>query len=249
MRWRRLLLLLIGALLIGASLTGQQSAQAHGGVVIKSGSFEHYEWLVQVYPVPTPPGVAVVTFFIFDYNLGGPAMEFEGELQLGAPGENCCDPTAHGGPYPLLTDPVMYPGDYTAYIPLTEPGTWQLKFILGSPSVNFETSVPLEVQPGSGGVDVNAVATQVAVMNAAALAIQQSAQAGSPLATPDATALAFGSPLALVTGLPVEQPLGGATAAISNSLPSNFNGWIWGGMAAVVVLGSVISIVRVQREE
>jgi hypothetical protein len=250
---RRLLLVLLLALTLGWVLTANRTAQAHGGVVIQTGSFEQYEWLVQVYPFPAPPGVVVVTFFLFDYNQGGPAMDFTGELHLGAPSDTvaCCEATAHGGPYPLLTDPVIYPGDYTAYVPLTESGTWQLRFVLESPTTAFEQIVELEIQPATTPPNVNAIATQAATMNTAALAIQQNALTGSPLTIARTiSGLTFLSPVTPVLGAPLPAPaLGGSSAASSAATASGFIGWLWGGMAMLVVAGAVTSVLLVQREE
>jgi hypothetical protein len=250
---RRLLLVLLLSLTLAWVLFENRTAQAHGGVVIQTGSFEHYEWLVQVYPFPAPPGVVVVTFFIFDYNQAGPAMDFTGELHLGAPSDTtaCCEATAHGGPYPLYTDPVIYPGDYSAYVPLTESGTWQLKFVLKSPTTSYETIVPLEIQPSNTPPDLNAIATQAATMNAAAAAIQQNALSGSPLTTTvSISGLTFISPVTVAQGAPLPAPsLNGTTAVTSSTAPSGFNGWLWGGMAMIVVAGAVTSVVLVQREE
>ncbi len=232
-------------------LIGYRPVSAHGGVVIQTGIHEHYEWMILIYPFPTPPGPGVITIFIYDYNVGGPSLEFSGEVYLappGAPGE-CCEPGVHQGPYPLYTDEVFYPGDYTAYLPFTEPGAWQVQFRMTSPDQEFEVIVPLDVQTvGNQTVDPTAIATQVAVLSAAALL--PPAGTPAPLATPQV--LTVGAVLGDPSRL--ESPLLSSSEPVSESVAvsegsSRFQGWVWGGMAVVVVLGTIFSVWRVQQED
>jgi hypothetical protein len=235
--------------------------QAHGGVVIDTGSVDHYEWLIQVYPYPAQPGVGVLTIFIFDIQAGRPAMGFTGALYLAAPGDPtpCCQAGVHHGPYELYTDPVVYPGDYTTYVPLDRAGEWQLHFRMQLPSAEYEMVAPLSVEEvaGAAPVDVAAIATQAALMSQVAAGMQQASMGQSPLATPMPGAT---SPLTLALSSPLPAPgalaaaasiAGGAVTAPTPTVvtPQRFNPWVWGGMAGLMVAGAVIAIIRLRTEE
>ena len=235
-------------------LAGYRPALAHGGVVIQTGIHEHYEWMILLYPFPTPPGPGVITIFIYDYNRGGPALEFNGEVYLAPPGDSvaCCESGTHQGPYSLYTDEIFYPGDYTAYLPFTEPGKWQIQFRMTSPEQNFDVVVPLDVQTvGNQTVDPIAIATQVAVLSAAAL-LPPVGTPPPPQATPQVLAVGevLGDPARLESPLLIstESTSTPETVAISAGT-SRFQGWVWWGMAAVIVLGTVFSVWRVQQED
>ena len=115
---------MLSLLCIGGALLAAQGVRAHGGVMIQTGTLENYEYLVQIYPYPPQVGVGVLSLFMFDFAANKPATEFNGEVYLAPPGssEPCCQPGVHRGPYQLYTDPVMYPGDNTTYVPLDAPG-------------------------------------------------------------------------------------------------------------------------------
>ncbi len=233
-------------------LATYRPALAHGGVVIQTGIHEHYEWMILLYPFPTPPGPGVITIFIYDYNVGGPALGFNGEVYLAPPGSAvaCCEPESHQGAFPLYTDEIFYPGDYTAYLPFTEPGEWQIQFRMRAEEQNFEVLVPLEVQTvGNQTVDPTAIATQVAVLSAAALLPPVSTDQ-SPLATPQVLPVGevLGDPARLDSPL-LTPPTPALESVAISAGTSRFQGWIWGGMAALIVLGTVFSIWRVQQED
>lgn len=256
MNLRPLLLATLCIVSLGGALVIAPPAEAHGGVVIATGSVDHYEWLIQVYPYPAQPGVGVLSLFLFDVQLGKPALDFTGELYLVAPGTppECCQPGIHRGPYPLYTDPVVYPGDYTTYAPLDLPGEWQLHFRVQLPPAEYEMVAPLAVEEvaGAAPVDVAAIATQAALMSQVAWSMQQASMRQSPLATPVPGAT---SPLASPLAGPGTPALAAPFAAGTMAAPSavmgaqRFNPWVWGGTAALMAAGVVISIVRLRREE
>lgn len=260
MSLRRLLWVALCTISLGWALLTSPRAQAHGGVVIATGVADHYEWLIQVYPYPAQPGVGVITIFIFDVQLGKPAMDFTGQLYLVAPGdpEACCQPGVHRGPYTLYTDPVVYPGDYTTYVPLDTTGEWQLHFQMQLPPAKYEmvAQLPVEEVEGSAPIDVAAIATQAALMSQVALGMQQASVGQSPLSTPEAgvaspLTVAPASPLAAPDALAAAPLAAGATTATTSVVvgTQRFNPWVWGGMAVLVVGGAAVSIVRLRREE
>ena len=233
-------------------------AYAHGGVMLKSGSFGSYEWLVQIYPYPPDPGVGVITLFVFDVEARAPVTDLVGEVLIAPPGDPtpCCEVGRHRGPFALYTDEIVYPGDYTTYLPLDEPGEWQAKFVVNSPTHWFEVlvSIPVDVAPPGKVIDPPAIATQAAIMRGVAESIQQASASQSPLATPDP--LQPTSPLTMAMLSPLATPLAGAGGAAppvalstEGLFPSRFNGWVWGGMALLVVVGAVASTLRLRTEE
>jgi hypothetical protein len=217
--------------------------------------------MILVYPYPTQPGVGVLSLFVFDVPANRPAVDFTGELYLAPPGVStpCCQPGVHRGPYELHTDPVVYPGDYTTYVPLERVGEWRLYFRMQVAQTEYEMAASLSVEEASGAdpVDVSAIATQAALMNLVAAGMQQASMGQSPLATPlpGATSpltLAFSSPLP-AAGAPADAapPAVGAMTAPTSALvaPQRINPWVWGGMATLMAAGAVLSIMRLRTEE
>lgn len=261
MKLRRIVVAMLCLITLGWVWAVGPRAQAHGGVVIATGSVDHYEWLIQVYPYPAQPGVGVLTIFIFDVPANRPAMDFTGELYLVAPGDpaTCCQPGIQRGPYELHTDPVVYPGDYTTYVPLDLAGEWQLHFRMQLDGTSYEmvTELPVEEVAGAAPIDVAAIATQAALMSQVAAGMQRASVGQSPLATPG---LGATSPLTLALSSPLPAPVapaaaaplaGGAMTAPTPTVvtPQRFNPWVWGGMAALMVAGAVASIIRLRTEE
>jgi hypothetical protein len=258
---RRLVVVALCLITLGWGWGVGPRVQAHGGVVIETGAVDHYEWLIQVYPYPAQPGVGVLTIFIFDNQAERPAMDFTGTLYLVAPGdpEPCCQPGIHRGPYELYTDPVVYPGDYTTYVPLDRTGEWQLHFRMQLPSAEYEmvAKLPVAEVAGVGPVDVAAIATQAALMSQVAAGMQQASMGQSPLATPmpgttSPLTLALSSPLPAPGAPAAAAPLavGAVTAPTATFVaPQRFSPWVWGGMAALMAAGAVIAIIRLRTEE
>jgi hypothetical protein len=257
---RRALLALLFLLTLGWVLLPAPRASAHGGVVIKTGTFEQYEYLVQIYPYPAQVGVGVVSLFLFDYHASGPAIGFTGDAFLTPPGvsDPCCQTGLHRGPYVLTTDPVFYPGDYTAYLPIDAAGQWQVTFRIQREAEAFELSAPLDVAEPAANQEVNpaAIATNAALMTNVAVDMQSSTAMrsvlGGPAPTPgqSTSPLALASPLMVVNGPTTASSNGpGAVASLSSPLPSQFVGWAWLGMGAVVVIGAWFSIWRLQHQE
>ncbi len=101
----------------------------HGGVTIDAGYTETYEWLVALGPYPVISGEAIVTLNVFDVDTAEPVTDLDVSILLAPPGSApCCDPSQHRGPIPLTTDPIIFPGDYSATVPFDVAGTWTIEF-------------------------------------------------------------------------------------------------------------------------
>ena len=101
----------------------------HGGVTIDAGFTDAYEWLVALGPYPVTSGEAVVTLIVFDVDTAEPVTDLNVSILLAPPGSApCCDPSQHRGPLPLTTDPVIFPGDYSAAVLFDIAGEWAVEF-------------------------------------------------------------------------------------------------------------------------
>lgn len=253
-RFTRLMFAVLSILLLVTYLAPTQTATAHGGFVIDSGEIDNYEWAVSIFPYPVPVGATVLSILLYDKTNGTPAMDLSGEIYMAEPGDTrpCCDPAIHRGPFPLTSDQNLYPGDYTAFIPVDAAGRWQVLFKMKSPNGDYGIVSGFDAVPygdGSQPVDKPAIATQVAIaFSAAATASAQSAGTVNTLGTPQPV-----SPLAQAVS-PLAQPNGQvaplngpalqttpATASATDPQQSGNNRTLLlaGGLGLVVLLGVV----------
>ncbi len=206
-----------------------RTSSAHGGVVIDSGFTPHFEWLVSIDPYPIRTGQALITLLVFDLADYKPVNDLQVQIAQAAPGTTrpCCTPTELSEPITLVIDPALYPGDYSAVIPLEQPGEWALQFIVYAGERSFTIIVPVTVAaspPGQEAVvsltpDVGATAT-VFAQN-----VEQARQQNSPL-----------------TGANSPLPGGERTmtaAEINTPGLASFWGlpwWLWGAAAIIPIL-------------
>ncbi len=218
---------LLFLLLLALTLSTRPTA-AHGGVVIDSGFTPHVEWLVSIDPYPIRTGQALITLLVFDLADYKPVNDLKVQVAQAAPGtaRPCCNPAELSDPITMVIDPALYPGDYSAVIPLEQAGEWALQFVVEGGERSFTIVVPLTVAaspPGQEAVvsltpDVSATAT-VFAQN-----VQQARQQNSPLAGAD-------SPLA--GGVAME------AAEINTPGAANFFGlpwWLWGAAALIPLI-------------
>ncbi len=255
---RLLLLLTILSAILG--LLPTQSARAHGGFVIESGEIDNYSWAVSIFPYPVSPGASVTSILIYDKAAGRSAIDLKGEVYLADPdsSEPCCQPGVHHGPYPLIADHTLYPGDYTAFLPIDKAGRWQIQFVMESPAGKYGFVASIDVQEllQGGQVDMAALETQVEMASkaAAASAAQNAAKAAeqpsSPLAAGDGAAGSIpisplSDPNATLTALAALAPQA-TIVPIDNQPPaaptSNSNLLIFGGLGLIVVIGVVVAM-------
>ncbi len=228
-RWQRDCVLLLCFILLALALSTRTSS-AHGGVLIDSGFTPHFEWLVSIDPYPIRTGQALITLLVFDVSNYNPVNDLQVQVAQAAPGTTrpCCNPDELSEPTTLVVDPTLYPGDYSAVIPLDQPGDWALQFVVDAGERSFTIVVPVAVAaapPGQEAVvsltpDVNATAT-VFAQNVAAARQQNSPLAGanSPLPAGNAPAMAAAE----------INPPGAATFW---GLPW----WLWGAAAIIPIL-------------
>ncbi|MEZ4734924.1 MAG: hypothetical protein R3E79_48135 [Caldilineaceae bacterium] len=228
-RWERWLCRLgvIGLLLLPGMVSSRPVA-AHGGVVIDSGFTDDFEWLVSIDPYPLSVGQATITLLVFDLTTYEPVNDLQVALALAAPGTTrpCCTPAELSEPIPLTIDPEIYPGDYSAVIPLDQKGDWAMQFVVEGGARSFTVVVPVEVQEAVAG------------------------QAAAPNVTPDiaATATAFAqnvgaarqqtSPI-VVSPLIGSDAKGMVAAVVTTPAPSALLGvgwWLWGIAAIIPIL-------------
>lgn len=247
-------------LVVLLNLLPTQPARAHGGFVIESGEIDQYSWAVSIFPYPVSPGATVTSILIYDKVAGRSAIDLKGEVYMADPdsSEPCCKPDVHRGPYPLIADHTLYPGDYTAFLPIDKAGKWQIQFVMESPTskYGFVASIDVQAPLQEGVIDVQALETQVrtaseaAAASAAQNAAKASAQPNSPLAAgdvaagtipvsplsdPNATLTAIAAMAPQATTVPIDtQP--------ANSPAGNSNLLLFGGLALVVVIGVVVTM-------
>lgn len=251
-RFSRLSFILLSILLLVAFFFPAQTVTAHGGFVIDSGEIENYEWAASIFPYPVPVGATVLSILLFDKTSGTPAMDLTGEVYLAEPGDTspCCQPGVHRGPFPLTSDHKLYPGDYTAFIPVDVAGRWQVLFKMKSPAGDYGIVTGFDAIPygdGSQPVDKPAIATQVAIaFTAAATASAQSAAVGdaSAAAQPSSPLAQAASPLAQPAAQSVQSTTLTSVTPVPDAVaapPSGNNRTLLlvGGLGLVVVLGVV----------
>lgn len=209
--------------LLLATFIMPQSVRAHGGVIIDSGFTSHFEWLASINPYPVTTGEATITLLVFDLTNYDPVNDLEVTLQVTGPGTAANQ--AEDG-IKLLIDPAIYPGDYSANIPLDQPGEWQLRFVVEGGDRSFTVTVPVTVAaapaaaPGAATTPDLAATATVFAQN-----VQFARQQNSPLS-------AQVSPLARNT------PVEAATVMDRMATASFLNApwWLWGLIALIPIL-------------
>lgn len=248
-------LAMLAVVMIALLLPGQ-SASAHGGFVIDSGEIENYEWAVSIFPYPVATGATVLSILLFDKSTNAPATDLSGEVYLAEPGDTrpCCEPGVARGPFLLTSDPELWPGDYTTFIPVDAAGRWQVLFKMKTPSGEYGIVTGFDAIPygdGSQPVDKAAIATQVSIaFAAAATASAQRVAMANPLSTPQPQSplAQSASPLAApntpeFSDSPLTLPIvveSNSPASVENSsAPTTINSTllIGGGLGLVVIIG------------
>lgn len=207
---------------------------AHGGVVIDTGFTDHFEWLVSINPYPTLMGEATLTLLVYDIATYEPVNDLTVMLYLAAPGDAqpCCQPESHGGPFELIVDPQIYPGDYSNVVSFDQPGEWQLKFVATAPETmsakSFELVVPLQVNATMGGSQPIAITAEstpdlAATSTVFAQNVAEARRNNSPLAAP-------ASPLTTPGSASPAQPPTAVTAT------GETNWWLWGGLGLLPIV-------------
>ncbi|MCX6045389.1 MAG: hypothetical protein NT075_09760 [Chloroflexi bacterium] len=231
---RGMLAFLCATLLCLAQPTGR--VQAHGGAIITDGYTEQYEWLVAINPFPVTPGQTVITLLIYDLKTYKPVTDASAELYLAPPGSTapCCEKGVASGPFTLTTDPVQFPGDYSATVVLGKAGQWQAKFHAVTKNGAFDALTSFTVDPGEGTYALNRGVNSTpspATATAFAQTVDAARQGQSPLATPS---------LSNQTTSPLPLPNSGQNATFSNRLSRPFGRywWVWGMLAC----GPIIAI-------
>jgi len=178
-------IILLAASLIQLGLA-TKPVYAHGGVIIDSGYTPQYEWLAAINPYPTTPGPTTLTILVYDVQTHQPVNELQAQILLAAPAspEPCCKQGVHNGPFALLTDPAIYPGDYSTIVELDQVGRWAGLVQLMAGEQITELEVEFDILEGDGNsaapvattvVDIAATATVFAAN------VESARQAASPL--------------------------------------------------------------------
>lgn len=209
-------------------IAGSQVARAHGGVVIDTGFTPHFEWLVSINPYPVTTGEATITLLVFDATTYGPVNDLRVMLYSTQPGAPQSAPGERSDGVNLTIDPAIYPGDYSANIPLDQAGEWRLQFVVEGDEKSFEMTFPVEVaavsqaQASSAGGTPDVAATATVFAQNVQLARQQN----SPLPV-------------LVSPLTLSKPAE-TTAAVMRSLISaklfGISYWLWGIIALIPII-------------
>lgn len=218
---------LLGLLLAGTAVP--RPSLAHGGVVIDSGFTNYFEWLVSIDPYPLQTGKATITLLVFDLTTYDPVNDLQTTLYLAAPGTTrpCCNPTELSAPIPLVVDPQLYPGDYSAVITFDQAGDWALQMVVEGGDRSFTIVVPAPVvAAAAGGIVAPATGTPDVAATATVFAqnVQAARQQNSPLPAP-------ASPLTITDTM---------AAATITTPPAPFTilglrWWLW-GVAALIPL-------------
>lgn len=215
-------------------------AQAHGGAIIKDGYTDKYEWLVAISPYPTPPGQTVITLLVYSLETHKAVTDLQAELYLAPPGSTtpCCVKGQSVGPFPLTTDPVQFPGDYSTQLDLAKIGAWQAKFHVTDKQGAFDVFAAFAVAPqNSTQATIDAVMAQVASGQIAVTPQPQSPLAGQP-ASPLTNSAANGA-AAQPNGALNNAAVIGQNAQLSASQATPFGRywWLWGLVAMIPVVG------------
>ena len=233
--WIYLLLILLTASLVQLGLASEP-VYAHGGVIIDSGYTPQYEWLVAINPYPTTPGPTTITILVYDVQTHRPVIDLQGELLLAAPDsvEPCCKQGVHNGPLPLLTDPAVYPGDYSTIVDLEQVGHWAGLVQLTAGEQTTELEIGFDVLEGDSTTNAP-VAT--AAVDAAATATAFAANVESARQSP--------LPLAVSENLAqVASPLANSAASANVGAQRAPGGWLSGNwwLLGIVLLVPVVAV-------
>ncbi len=250
-QWTKRLSALLAVLLV--LFLPISAVQAHtGGAIIDSGYTDQYEWLVTINPYPTPVGPALMTFLIYSKETHKAVLDLQAEVSITQviPSTPCCKTGEILGPFHLTTDPVQFPGDYSAAVTLDKTGPWEAKFLVTDKSGTFDIVVPFYVMEDSGTqATLDAVMAQVAAgqipvtpQPQSPLAMTQNSQPSSPLNGQPSSPLTMSNPVSLTTSVTNSNVLGGQSAMLSASQPNPFGrfGWLWGLLAMLPIAGIFI---------
>lgn len=206
-------------------------ASAHGGTVIDSGYTEHFEWLVSIDPYPLKVGQATITLLVFDLTNYDPVSDLQTTLYMAKPGTTrpCCDPAILSEPIPLVIDPQLYPGDYSAVITFDQAGDWAMQFVVEGEERSFTVVVSAQIKAAASGEGAAPAGTPDVAATATVFAqnVQQARQQNSPVDAPV-------SPV--VGGNPSQD----SAFAITTPVPSflGLGWWLWGVAAIIpIVMG------------
>ena len=213
--------MLLVALLL-STVVGTQGIRAHGGVVIDSGFTNYFEWLVSINPYPVTTGEATITLLVFDVTTYDPVNDLRATLHPTSPtGEQL------SAGVNLTIDPAIYPGDYSANIPLDQAGEWQLQFVVEGGDKSFEITVPVKVVAAPVAQALGAEMTPDLVATATVFAqnVQLARQQNSPLP-------------ALVSPLVLNNPVESVVAMMNTLAAAHLFGiawWLWGLVAIIPI--------------
>lgn len=210
------------------TMVSARPATAHGGVVIDSGFTNYFEWLVSIDPYPLSTGQATITLLVFDLTTYDPVNDLQVTLYRAAPGTTrpCCNPAELSPPIPLTIDPQLYPGDYSAVIPLDQAGDWALQFVVEGGERSFTVVVEAPVVAAPAGQSAPTVTPDVAATATVfAQNVQQARQQNSPLSLASAVSPLAADGSSAMVAAEVTTPRASTLLGLS--------WWLW-GMAALI---------------
>jgi hypothetical protein len=211
------------AALLLATFVMPQRVRAHGGVIIDSGFTSHFEWLASINPYPVTTGEATITLLVFDITNYDPVNDLQATLYVTGP-----DAVPPSDGVKLAIDPAIYPGDYSANIPLDQAGEWQLRFVVEGGDRSFTVTVPVKVAAASAAQAVGGDATPDLAATATVFAqnVALARQQNSPLS-------------ALVSPLTQNNPTESAATILDTFVSGRLLGvswWLWGIIAIIPIL-------------
>lgn len=211
------------ATLLLVTFVTPQRVRAHGGVIIDSGFSSHFEWLASINPYPVTTGEAIITLLVYNITNYEPVNDLQVTLYMMGP-----DVVPPGDGVKLAIDPAIYPGDYSANIPLERAGEWQFRFVVEGGDRSFEVTVPVKVTAASVAQppEYDATSDPAATATVFAQNVRLARQQNSPL-----TALV--SPLA-------QNNSAGSTGGMINTFTSGrllgIAWWLWGVIAIIPIM-------------
>ncbi len=220
--YRSIRLICYAALLL-ATFVMQQRVRAHGGVIIDSGFSSHFEWLASINPYPVTTGEATITLLVYNIINYEPVNDLQVTLYMMGP-----DAVPPGDGVKLAIDPAIYPGDYSANIPLERAGEWQFRFVVEGGDRSFEVTVPVKVAAASIAqpTEVDATLDPAATATVFAQNVQLARQQNSPLP-------------ALVSPLAQNNSAESAEDTIKTVTSGRMLGiawWLWGVIAIIPIM-------------
>lgn len=242
-------LLLIICLVSMLVLLQAGQVQAHGAMVINSGTVQAYSWTLSVSPYPIIPGPTSLSLLVFDNQSNSIISNLEGEVYLAAPNsaQPCCKQGVHAGPFPLLTEPLQFPGDYVVYVPIDAVGPWTAQFKLRAPDNAFVITSPIDVIADASAGPINAAQIAEQVAQLTKYTMQQIAQVAQASVVNTSTVTANTvSPLVSVLPTPPPSPLATPADTATSSPPTATPGPGDGGSnltwLAAVAAGAVVIV-------